>query len=217
MVMHETIREQLHDIARKYQRNVGACHRYDHTERVVRNALQLAQAYPDIDTDALEAAAWLHDIGRGTERNKGESHADASARLARPMLAALAFSGEQLQCICDAIADHRYSGRRLPSSLEGRLLQDADRLDALGAVGIARTFAEGGHRALYHPEIPFAGAGERALDDARYTLDRFFTKLLTLCETLHTPQARELAERRTAELRHFLREFAAEIAAPIAL
>ena len=215
--MHETIREQLHALARKYQTDVGACHRYDHTERVVSNALLLARAYPDIDVDALEAAAWLHDIGRGVERKKGESHADASARLARRLLVDLAFTLAQIQRICDAIADHRYSSGRVPKSWEGRLLQDADRLDALGAVGIARTFAEGGDRALYHPRIPFPTAGERALDDTRYTLDHFFTKLLTLSETLHTPEARQTAERRTEAMRHFLQEFTADIATTIAL
>ena len=215
--MHETIREALHALARKYQEQVGAAHRFDHTERVVANALRLARAYPECDVDALEAAAWLHDIGRGTERKKGESHADASARLAKKILPELDFTREQMTRICTAIADHRYSSGRLPSSLEGRLLQDADRLDALGAVGIARTFSEGGDRALYHPEMPFPLTGGRALDDTRYTLDHFFIKLLTLAETLHTPEARQLAERRSEALRGFLREFADEIGAQISL
>jgi uncharacterized protein len=214
--MNETTRAALQAIARQYQQHIGACHRYDHTERVVVTALQLARAYPDIDVDVLEAAAWLHDIGRGTERLSGESHADASARLAKEILAKLHFTDEQIQRGCAAILDHRYSSQRSPSSWEGRLLQDADRLDALGAIGIARTFSEGKDRALYHVESPFPAPAERKLDDTRYTLDHFFTKLLTLADSLHTPEARQLATRRLEVMRMFLREFAAEIAAPLA-
>lgn len=213
MDMDETIRTRLHDTARKYQHNVGACHRYDHTERVVVNALQLATYYPDTDMDALEAAAWLHDIGRGTVRRKGESHAEGSSRLARPLLEHLEFSPQLIVHICDAVVDHRYSSGRTPRSWEGRLLQDADRLDAIGAVGIARTFAEGGSRALYHTELPFAPDGERELDDTHYTLDHFFTKLLTLPATMHTPEARLTAERRIETMQTFLRAFAEEIGA----
>ncbi len=209
--MQETTRERLHTIATTYQHHVDACHRYDHTERVVVNALRLAQAYPDTDIELLETAAWLHDIGRGTERKKSESHADASARLAQKILTELAFSAQQITHICAAIVDHRFSLGRVPRNWEGRLLQDADRLDALGAIGIARTFAEGGQRALYHTEMPFLTSDERELDDSHYTIDHFFTKLLSLPATMHTPEARNSAERRIATMRDFLREFADEI------
>lgn len=207
--MEEQLRARLRATTRQYQTQVGACHRYDHTERVVRMALQLAQCYPQIDCDALESAAWLHDIGRGVEREQGISHADASVSLARPLLSTLGFSADRIALILAAICDHRYSTGRVPSSLEGKLLQDADRLDALGAIGIARTFAEGGERMLYHPAAPFVDG--RPLDDTQYTLDHFYSKLLSLPNTMHTPEARQIATRRCSFLQAFLHELAVEL------
>ena len=137
------------------------------------------------------------------------SHAAESARLADELLPSLGFSTEQLALIREAIADHRFSSGRIPSSMEGKLLQDADRLDALGAIGIARTFAESATRALYDIDSPFPTA--RTADDNRYAIDHFFCKLLTLPETMHTPEARAIGRHRVEYMRGFLRELADEL------
>lgn len=207
--MEDIQRAQLNTIAEQHLAPIEGCHGIDHTVRVVRLARQLARHYPAVNGDVLEAAAWLHDIGRGTER-PGVSHAVISAELARDVLPTLGFSVADMLTAVQAIADHRYSSGQAPSSLEGRLLQDADWLDALGAIGIARTYAAGGERALYHAADPLAQA--RTPDDSRYTLDHFFTKLLRLPATLHTPEARALAERRVRFLELFVSELLAEIA-----
>lgn len=200
-------RTQLRDIAGDYLRDAGGSHQLDHTLRVVKSAMALATYYPDIDRDVLEAAAWLHDVGRG-QRN----HAEASARIAAERLPALGFSPERAGLAVGAIADHRFSAGRIPASQEGKILQDADRLDALGAIGIARAFTFEGSRGLYDPDDPFAE--QRAPDDSRYTVDHFYAKLLRLPETLHTPEARQMAQRRTEFMRIFLRELADEIGVP---
>lgn len=210
--MDDRTRARLRALAEEKLQDANACHRADHVVRVVNLAMSLAEHYPDIDREALEAAAWLHDIGRGCRRGPEVSHADASAQAARDILPELGFTPAQIAVICQAIADHRFSGGRAAETLEGRLLQDADRLDALGAIGIARTFAEGGSRSLYHPEDPLAQL--RAPDDSRYTLDHFFRKLLTLASAMHTPEARAIARRRTHIMRKFLRDFSDEIGFP---
>lgn len=207
--MDERLRATLRTLAERYHQHASACHRLDHTERVVANALELARYYPEADTHLLETAAWLHDIGRGIERRQDVSHADVSAELARELLPALSYTPAQVELISTAVADHRFSTGRVPSSVEGRLLQDADRLDAIGAIGIARAFSESENRALYHHADPCAE--ERPLDDHRYILDHFFTKLLTLAETMHTAEARALAATRTEFLRIFVHEFAREL------
>jgi len=208
-MMNTTRRAELRAIAEAFFHGIHGCHGLDHTLRVVDNALCLAQHYPTADADLLEAAAWLHDIGRGVEREAGVSHAILSAQLAEERLPALGFSPEETQIICTAIADHRYSSGRTPSSMEGKLLQDADRLDALGAIGIARTFTNGSDRDLYHANDPFAR--QRPPNDNRYNLDHFFIKLLRLPETMHTPEARAQGELRVQFMRDFLNHFAAEV------
>jgi uncharacterized protein len=203
------LRARLIAIAEKYLTDHQGGHGLDHTRRVVWTALQLAAAYPEADLPALEAAAWLHDIGRPRERLTGIPHEAASVAAAEPLLPGLGFAPERARQVLAAIAAHRFTTGLVPNTLEGKLLQDADRLDALGAIGIARTFANDPDRELYHPEDPFAE--HRSPDDDRYTLDHFYTKLLQLPATLHTPEARELAERRVAFMEYFLQELREEL------
>jgi len=210
--MKEGVRKRLREIAEEHQRGANGGHRADHTARVVRDACKLAVGYPQADLTVLETAAWLHDIGHGRKRHKGVSHAVASAEMTAKLLPEMGYTPAMVAIICQAIVDHRYSSGRVPESLEGKLLQDADRLDALGAIGIARAFADSTERYLYDMDDPLAE--HRPLDDHRYTLDHFFTKLLTLTETMHTPEARALAAQRVEYMRSFLREFADEIALP---
>lgn len=187
----------------------SSAHRIDHTFRVVGIACWLAGHYQDIDHDVVEAAAWLHDVGRAREHAEGISHAVLSAQMAETILPALHFTAAQVRLACDAIADHRFSAKRLPASLEGQILQDADRLDALGAIGIARTFAEGGGgRALYCHADPLGTT--RPFDDDTFTFDHFFTKLLKLPETLHTEEARGLASQRLRFMEGFIGELVNE-------
>jgi len=207
--MDDRLRARLRACAEKYLADANGCHRLDHTVRVVGNALRLAASYPAVDLLVLEAAAWLHDIGRGVERQAGVSHAILSARLAGKILPAEGLTVAQTQVARDAIATHRFSEKRIPATLEGRLLQDADRLDALGAIGIARTFSDGALRALYHPDDPFAE--HRPPNDLLYTLDHFYAKLLRLPDTLHTPEARSLAAARVQYMRDFLQQLACEL------
>jgi uncharacterized protein len=203
------IRDKVRALARQYLVAAHGAHQFEHTQRVVKNALMLAQYYPNTDLEILEAAAWLHDIGRGVPREKGQSHAQASASKVEAIGAKLGLSDKFIKKICRLIREHSYSTGCIPDSLESKILQDADRLDALGAIGIARTFAEGYKREMYHTGDPFAK--ERQLDDARYTLDHFYVKLLKLADSMHTPQARSIAQRRTEFLRSYLDEIAREL------
>ncbi len=113
--------------------------------------------------------------------------------------------------ICGAILDHSYSSGRIPSTLTGRALQDADRLEALGALGLFRTIATGVSMGavLFDPADPWAE--HRELDDRRYTIDHFFTKLLKLPETFRTRWARHEAIRRAEYLRGFLDQLRHEL------
>jgi uncharacterized protein len=110
-----------------------------------------------------------------------------------------------------AVEVHRFSKGIVPAKLEARILQDADRLDALGAIGIARVFLTGGvlGRALYNPVDPFCRSREP--DDKRWNLDHFFRKLLKLESGMHTRTARKLAARRADVLKRYLSDLQREI------
>ena len=113
--------------------------------------------------------------------------------------------------LAHAIEAHSFSANIEPRTLEAEILQDADRLDALGMVGVARTFYIGGRMgtALYHAEEPVAIT--RPLDDKRFAIDHFHVKLLKLADGFRTKTGRDLAAERHARLERFLNEFLDEV------
>lgn len=203
------VRAQIKSQAELCLRHCNAGHDLLHTERVVGNAHLLAGEYPAVDMLVLEAAAWLHDTGRGLPREKGVSHATTSANMAKLFLPSLDFSPAQTTRCCSAIATHSYSAGIIPDCDEGKILQDADRLDALGAIGIARTFADNDKRALYQREEPFPG--KRAINDKHYAIDHFYSKLILLPEKMHGDLARKIAAERLHFIELYLVQFAMEI------
>jgi len=207
--LDHAVRKRLLAIVESYLSQSKGGHGIDHTLRVRDMALALARNYPDVDLELLETAACLHDIGRGIGGKR--PHGEISAEQAPEHLRELGYPDSSIEIVVRAIREHPYSSGNEPSSMMGRILQDADRLDALGAVGIARVFTEGAGRNLYNPHDRFAR--ERALDDGQFTLDHFYRKILRLPETLHTPEAKAIAEERTAFIRTFLAQFSLEIGA----
>lgn len=186
-------------------------HDFHHARRVASWTLRLAG--PEADPRLCIAAALLHDaVNVRKDSPERGSASERSAALAREVLPRFGFTRGEVELVSDAIVDHSYSRGALPRSPLGRALQDADRLDALGALGLMRCVACGtrmGAR-FFHPDDPWAE--ERPLDDRRYSVDHFFTKLLSLAETMTTEEGRREAERRTAFLRAFLAELRGELA-----
>jgi uncharacterized protein len=168
-----------------------------------------------VDAREAVAAALLHDAvsvpKNGAERARAS---ERSAALARERLAALGFAPEAVRRIASAIRDHSFSRGAVPEGALGRALQDADRLEALGAIGLLRCVATGVHMGAsgFHPEDPWARA--RPLDEAGYSVDHFFVKLLRLPATMQTEAGRAEAERRAAYLRAFLAQLGEELGEP---
>lgn len=119
---------------------------------------------------------------------------------------------KKIEKVADAIRTHSYSKRLVPQTLEGKILQDADRLDAIGAIGLARTFSVGGseNRSLYNPTDAFCET-ERQLDDTQWTLDHIKKKLMILKNSMHTKTAKKIAEERTEFMELFLNQLRKEI------
>ncbi|KQV59486.1 MULTISPECIES: HD domain-containing protein [unclassified Duganella] len=186
-------------------------HDTNHLHRVWRNAKLLLEQHPGADRLVVMAACYLHDLVN-LPKNHPERHLASrqAAVLARTQLADAGFPVDRLDAVAHAIETHSFSAALPPTTLEARIVQDADRLDALGAVGLARMFYIAGRMgtALAHPEDPLAVNRER--NDKIYSLDHIEVKLATLPGTMQTAAGRELGEQRLQELLAFRDSFVAE-------
>jgi len=188
--MRERIEEEAAEYVRELFQGNSDGHDFDHTMRVYRTAMEIADSEPDCDRKIVSLAALLHDA------DDSKLFATADNANARAFLAAQNVDEDTAGKICTAINSVSFSKNRdrCPELLEGRIVQDADRLDAIGATGIARTFAYGGKHG-------------RTLDSS---IDHFHEKLLLLKAMMHTEKAKEMAESRHAFMESFLQEWEKE-------
>jgi len=187
-------------------------HDLSHIMRVFKNAQLICQNEKGVNKDVVLAAALLHDIVLFPKTSKSSRYsADYSARKAKKILQKYDIDDADILKIINAIRDHSYSKGKTPDTLEGKILQDADRLDAVGAIGIARAFSVGRHenRPLYNSVDPFCI--KREPSDDKWTLDHFYSKLLLLESCMHTKTAKIEVRRRTRFLQKFLDELQKEL------
>jgi len=168
-------------------------HDYYHIERVVKAARRIAQE-ENADLFLVELAAWLHDVGD----YKLHNGMDKSEELISEFLFELNLPKETISQILEIISQVSFSKGNHPTSLEAQIVQDADRLDAIGAVGIARCFAYGGSkkREIWNPENP-----------EETSIQHFYDKLLKLRDLVNTKTAKKIAEERHQFLEEFLERF----------
>lgn len=193
-----------------FDRQDGA-HDLAHLLRVWRNVARIAEAEGG-DLKILVAATLLHDciwIDKASPQRSSASRL-AGAK-AQEVLAALGWRDDPIAQVRHAIEAHSFSAGIEPASLEARILQDADRLDAIGFIGVARCLYLAGMRgaSLYDPGDP--EAARRNLDDSRFALDHFQTKLLGLGANFRTETGQKLAAERTARLKDYYHGLLAEI------
>ena len=170
-------------------------HDFDHTLRVFHTATRLAEE-EGADVETVQLAALLHDVD---DRKLSPETYEGKLR-AFDFLKDNNLAEEKIQEIIHIISHISFSAQLPPpESIEGKCVQDADRLDALGAIGIARTFAFGGSRGrrLHDPEEK----------DKNASIQHFYDKLLRLKDTMHTATGRRLAEQRDQYMRDFLQQF----------
>jgi uncharacterized protein len=186
-------------------------HDLSHVKRVWQNARLLAEE-EGANLHLLAAAVLLHDC---VQVEKGSPFRQQASRLsaerAGEVLRKLGWATRDIEVVTDAVLSHSYSAGLAPATPEARILQDADRLDAIGLVGVARCFYTAGRLGsrLYHPADP-AGK-DRALDDKSYALDHFPKKLLALTTGFHTMAGRRMARQRHASLQEFYDAFMLEL------
>lgn len=182
-------------------------HDLGHCRRVWRMSSRIAdEAGEPVDRLVLLAAAYLHDI---VSLEKNDPRRAQASRLAAAkaggILAGLGFPPEKRDAVRHAIEAHSFSARIEPRTVEAKILQDADRMETLGAIGLARIFYVGGRMGtdLFHGSDPLARS--RPLDDLRYSLDHFHTKILRLPDQMNTAPGRAIARERMHIMEEFLR------------
>ncbi|KQQ50893.1 phosphohydrolase [Pseudomonas sp. Leaf127] len=189
-------------------------HDFSHLLRVWKNVCTIRN-HEGGEPQILVAATLLHDCV-AVEKNSPfrASASRLAAARARELLTDMGWDEEMIEAVAHAIEAHSFSAAIAPRSLEARILQDADRLDALGMIGVARLFHVSGRMgsSLYDPLDPHACA--RTLDDKRFALDHFKTKILSLAQGFQTTTGARLAQTRHQRVERFLREWLEEIDPP---
>lgn len=205
---HEALATQL--IPHATEGDDGS-HDIAHILRVFKNAMRI-HAKEGGNANVLAAAVLLHDCVAVEKNSPLRTQASRlAAEKASKILSELGWSSDAIEAVAHAITTHSFSANLAPETLEAKILQDADRLDAIGMVGAARCFYIAGRMAsgLYDPADPLAT--NRALDDKSYAIDHFEVKLFKLADGFQTEAGRELAAERHERLKTIRDMFLDEI------
>jgi uncharacterized protein len=189
--------EEIKDFAVRCFSNARGSHDWDHTQRVHNLCMHIGQV-EGADLEVLEIAAYLHDIGRSyqDESKGGVCHGQKGAEMAHVLLAQYPISDVQKANIIHCIRSHRFRGDQQPETLEAKVLFDADKLDAIGAVGIARTFLFAGEvgAKLHNPHVEIEETEPYSQEDTGYR--EYKLKLSRIKDRMLTAEGRRMAEER---------------------
>ena len=186
-------------------------HDWEHTLRVCRLCKRIGPA-EGVDMQVLLISAYLHDIGRGDQdtSNGALDHAEKGAQMAERILDQIPLSGIQKQNILHCIKSHRFRGNQAPKTPEAKVLFDADKLDAIGAVGVARAYLFAGEvgARLHNPDTDFKNARPYSKDDTGFR--EFKVKLCKIKNRILTGEGRKLACERHEFMENFFKRFIEE-------
>ncbi|MCI0518712.1 MAG: HD domain-containing protein [Chloroflexi bacterium] len=202
------------DSVRRWYPDRDAVHGFDHIQRVYRLAIVLAQA-EGADVEIVAAAALLHDAENTSAAGRRKDHHHSSAELAAEALRAEGWDEPRIAAVQHCIRSHRFRDRReQPATLEAQVLFDADKLDAIGAVGAARAIgfaAQAGKPCYARPSAQFLESGATLPDEPHSAYHEYLYKLRKLKDQMYTPSARALAEERHRRLVTFFDWLALEV------
>lgn len=212
MVYPELI-DQVKEFTKKHLTNTEGGHDRWHSYRVWKIAGKISSSYSGCNKKVIELSAWLHDLAD----EKLFPNIEKQDKLIKTFLESIDCSKNEIGMIISIIHNISYKDsydNSPPSGIEYKIVQDADRLDALGAIGIARAFNYGGTlgRALYNPDIPPKNIKSKKeyIQSNSPTLNHFFEKLLLLKDQMHTPEAKELATQRHIFMKKYVDQFLME-------
>ena len=204
--MHKEIIDRAAAYVREKFENEYSGHDWFHTLRVFKTATRIAEA-EGADLVTVQLAALLHDVD--DRKLSPETYEDKAN--AREFLSENNVDAGRIEGICRIIGEISFAENRVPSTLEGKCVQDADRLDAIGAIGIARAFAYGGNhnRLMYHPDVKpnLNMSKEEYVNSKSTTVNHFYEKLFKLTDMMNTDTAKAIAREREEYMRGFVDEF----------
>ncbi len=203
--------QRLIELVRPLYTTTDPAHDWPHIGRVAATARKLATG-TTAQLECVLAAVYGHDLVNLPKDHPDRKNASVrSANAVEPLLREAGFRDQEITVIRTAIIEHSFSSGERPSCLESAIVQDADRLDALGAIGVLRCAAVNAKlgSSFYEPVDPLAQ--ERELDDRSYMIDHYFVKLFKLPELMNTDAGRELAQRRVKTMETFLSALVNEI------
>lgn len=208
--------------ARSFYADADSAHDFEHILRVMHMAERLARA-EGADVEVVRAAALLHDIARHDEDAAGKhpdansapppDHAEVSANDARSFLLERGADTAFAEQVREAILSHRFRGAAKPTTLEAKILFDADKLDSIGAIGVARAYAVAGsmNQKLYSEPKTDAVATRAQHNEEHTPVDEYHVKLKHLRARFHTPTAQTIAAERDAYMRGFFEQLEREV------
>ena len=224
--MDDKIFQKIKNIVESEENCTDTGHNMDHTMRVYNLCLKLAEGTPNVDFEVLELAALLHDIGGQKEiqdKSGKTDHALVSAEMSEPILKEIGLFDEKIKHIQDCIVSHRFKTENQPKTIEAKILFDADKLDAIGAIGVARAFVWVGNnkaKIYYKPENLDEYIKEnlngkmngRIQDKSKHSFQiEYETKIKFLVDKLYTEKAKEIGRERTKYFKDFLDRLEKEI------
>jgi uncharacterized protein len=227
--MEERLRK-IKEMVEKEMQGTTPSHDFSHVMRVYNLCLHLAKYEENVDLEVLKAAALLHDIARLKEDmdNTGKTdHAIESANMAEKILKELNYPREKIEKIKHCIITHRFRGNNRPETIEAKILFDADKLDSIGAIGIARSFCwQGENKARIYSDVPLekyikenlvgGKANGRIKDKSKHAANiEFETKLKHVPSKLFTTKGKEIAKERIKFMKEFFERLEKEINAEL--
>lgn len=208
---HTEIMHHIRTISQKMLYRAAGSHDWEHTLRVHRLCERIGPS-EGADMEVLSAAAYLHDIGRHFQDVSEGSicHAEKGAELAKGIVMPLPFSKTQKLNIIHAVRSHRFRGDHRPQSIEAKVLFDADKLDAIGAVGVARAFLFAGEvgAQLHNPDVDIEKTRPYSRNDTGFR--EFKVKLIKIRERIQTQTGKEMADDRHLFMEDFFKRFQEE-------
>jgi uncharacterized protein len=207
-MLYKTKFDRIMAKVRKVLRESPRCHAWDHTERVMRNARRLAAMEKKCDAKVVELGALLHDIARADEmaaKGKTMCHAKRGGKIAEEMLVKEQFPEEVIDRVVACVERHRYRSSNAPKTLEEKIVYDADKLDSIGAIGLARSFHFSGHigSRIHNTREEALGSKSYSREDTAYR--EFLVKQCKIPSRLKTVSGRKLARDAISFMRMFFK------------
>lgn len=200
-MLDDSVFEEIRNRSREFLRH--SHHDKSHVDRVCNLALRLARS-ERADLDVVKASVLLHDIARAMEdEGKIADHAAEGAKMAKKILEDVNFPKQKIEKVVHCIETHRFKKGIKAESLEAKILQEADRLDIIGAIGIARVFTRGGwsNKPIYNPLIPPKAQYD---GESLTSVNHIFEKILKVKDTINTKTAKKIAKERHNFIEQFL-------------